>query len=132
MIDAGHKLIAAKAALAHGPWLPFLCRVGIHERKARRFMRLAASGLKSDSVSDLGRMKAALMWLPLRYEFLKLQLPAIGRVLVGISGNDRAWIWADPAHPGFFSAAWWHHAASDFGVSRNPLRWATEIPGMVL
>ena len=43
--------------------LPFLKRSGVPERKAQRYMKLAWSGLKSDSVSDLGGIKAALRWM---------------------------------------------------------------------
>jgi hypothetical protein len=61
-LDAGHLLVEAKAACRHGEWLPLLERSGVQERKAQRLMRLAQSGLKSDTVSDLGGIKGALRW----------------------------------------------------------------------
>jgi hypothetical protein len=62
-IEAGRLLCEAKATCCHGKWLPFLERSGVPERKAQRYMKLARSGLKSDTVSDLGGIKAALAWL---------------------------------------------------------------------
>lgn len=62
-LTAGHQLAAAKAHCHHGKWLAFLDRAGLHERKAQRLMQLAASGLNSDTVSDLGGIKAALAYL---------------------------------------------------------------------
>mgnify|MGYP007115645966 CR=1 FL=1 len=59
-------LLAAKDAAPHGTWLPFLDRAGVPERKAQRLMTLARSGLKSDTVSDLGGVSRAL-------EFVKKQ-----------------------------------------------------------
>ncbi len=65
-IEAGHALIAAKRECKHGEWLPFLDRAGVHERQARRLMQLAESGLKSDTVSDLGGIKSALDFISKR------------------------------------------------------------------
>ncbi|WP_077962404.1 DUF3102 domain-containing protein [Ensifer adhaerens] len=65
-IEAGHALVSAKALCKHGQWLPFLERAGIHERQARRLMQLAEAGLKSDTVSDLGGIKAALEFISKR------------------------------------------------------------------
>ncbi|SEF11948.1 Protein of unknown function [Rhizobiales bacterium GAS191] len=58
-LETGHLLIEAKAECHHGEWLPFLKRAGLAERQAQRLMTLARSGLKSDTVSDLG-IRAAL------------------------------------------------------------------------
>ncbi len=65
-LDAGHALIEAKALVKHGGWLPFLAQAGVHERAAQRLMTLAASGLKSDIVSDLGGVAPCLRFLSLR------------------------------------------------------------------
>lgn len=62
-LAAGHELVAAKVECRHGEWLPFLERAGVHERKAQRLMTLARSGLKADTVSDLGGIKATLDFL---------------------------------------------------------------------
>ena len=62
-LEAGNLLIAAKEECQHGDWLPFLERAGLGERQAQRLMQLARSGLKSDTVSHLGGIKAALNWL---------------------------------------------------------------------
>lgn len=65
-LDAGNRLNEAKASCPHGTWLPFLDRAGLPERKAQRFMKLASAGLKSDTVSDLGGIKAALAFVSKR------------------------------------------------------------------
>ena len=62
-LEAGRLLIEAKAECTHGDWLPFLEMSGVHERQARRLMQLARSGLKADTVSDMGGVKAALEYL---------------------------------------------------------------------
>ena len=62
-LEAGKALCEAKDACKHGGWLPFLEEAGVQERKAQRYMQLARSGLKSDTVSDLGGIKATLKWL---------------------------------------------------------------------
>jgi hypothetical protein len=59
-LEAGRLLIEAKEACKHGEWLPFLEMAGVPERQAQRLMQLARSGLKPDTVSDLGGVKAAL------------------------------------------------------------------------
>lgn len=53
-IASGEMLLQAKDACRHGEWLPFLARAGMPERKAQRLMQIAHSGLKPDTVSDLG------------------------------------------------------------------------------
>jgi hypothetical protein len=65
-IGAGKMLIEAKGLCRHGEWLPWLKAARIHERTARRYMTLAASNLKSDSVTDLGGITPALRFLRLR------------------------------------------------------------------
>lgn len=62
-LAAGALLCEAREEVPHGGWAAFLERAGIHERQARRLMQLARSGLKSDTVSALGGVKAALAWL---------------------------------------------------------------------
>jgi hypothetical protein len=62
-IEAGRQLCLAKEECAHGEWLPFLKRADVPERKAQRYMKLARAGIKSDTVSDLGGIKAALGFL---------------------------------------------------------------------
>lgn len=78
-LAAGASLCEAKDACGHGEWLPFLAAAGVPERKAQRYMRLARSGLKPDTVSDLGGIKAALRWLerlalPRREDYLMVSL----------------------------------------------------------
>ena len=54
-VEAGHRLIEAKALLPHGGWLPWLRdHAAISERSARRYMQLARSGLEIGHVADLG------------------------------------------------------------------------------
>lgn len=64
-LKAGRLLREAKAECRHGEWGPFLNVAGVHERQARRLMQLARSGLKPDTVSDLGGIKEALRLLSL-------------------------------------------------------------------
>jgi hypothetical protein len=75
-MKAGELLCQAKAETAHGQWTPFLERAGVHERQARRLMQLSRSGLKPDTVSDLGGLKATLEWMKDR------RLPKAGEVLL--------------------------------------------------
>jgi hypothetical protein len=65
-IAAGHALVEAKSLVQHGEWLPFLKQAGVPERTAQRYMALSRSGLKSDIVTDLGGISAALQFLRLR------------------------------------------------------------------
>lgn len=74
-LAAGWLLVEAKAECGHGDWLRFLARAGVAERQAQRLMQLARSGLKPDTVSDLG-IKAALALAGLR------QLPGRGDTLM--------------------------------------------------
>lgn len=54
-IEAGNRLIEAKGMVPHGSWEPWLvANTGLIARSAQRYMRLARSGLKSDTVSLLG------------------------------------------------------------------------------
>src|SRR3954447_15723958 len=106
-LQAGRLLIEAKGECRHGDWLPFLERAGIHERQARRLMQLARSGLKSDTVSDLG-IKGALeligkRTLPKGSDVLHVRTPDTSD---GEGGS--AFVWE--ARPGF------HHVA---GIGRS-------------
>lgn len=59
-IEAGNRLIEAKEMVPHGSWESWLAsNTGVSARSAQRYMRLARSGLKSDTVSLLG-LRAAL------------------------------------------------------------------------
>jgi hypothetical protein len=66
VLEAGRRLVEAKETCAHGTWLPFLARAGIHQRRAQRLMALAKSGLKNDTVTHLGGQRGALRFLELR------------------------------------------------------------------
>ncbi len=48
IISAGLNLIAAKAALSHGSWLPMLALAGVGERKAQTLMQIARHPVLSD------------------------------------------------------------------------------------
>jgi len=113
-LEAGLALITAKAACAHGEWLPFLERVGIGERRAQRLIQLAESGLKSVHVSDLGGIRAALKFLSRR------KLPTNGDGLVILAGDgDLAVIW--PAKEG---EGLWHVAVLlDIGTEDFICHW---------
>jgi hypothetical protein len=64
--ECGHALIEAKALVRHGDWLPFLESAGIAERTAQRWMKVAASLIGSDTVTDLGGIIPALRFIRLR------------------------------------------------------------------
>lgn len=71
-IEAGHLLLEAKLAVGHGNWLPWLKQnVGLSERTAQGYMRLARLGMKSATVADLG-LRATLTRVGRR----KAKLPA--------------------------------------------------------
>lgn len=59
----GGLLLDAKADCQHGDWLPFLRRAEVAERHAQRLMAIARAGIKSDMVTDLGGVSAALRFL---------------------------------------------------------------------
>lgn len=105
-LEAGHLLDEARVACNHGDWLPFLHRAGMPERKAQRYMRLAKSGLKSDTVSDLGGIKAALKWAE------GLRLPGPNELLLvslnGFTSVSERW------------AAVWHDGVGHKFASFNP------------
>lgn len=97
-IVAGRLLNDAKAGCLHGEWLPFLTRARVPERQAQRYMRLASSGLKPDTVSDLGGIKATLRWLeglrlPEPDEYLLVSLDGFAAVM----REPAAIVWRDPA-----------------------------------
>lgn len=59
-IAAGQALIEAKAIVERGQWLPWLRECcAIPERTAQLYAKIAASGLKSATVADLGLTEAA-------------------------------------------------------------------------
>lgn len=59
-LDCGAILAEAKAECGHGEWLPFLKRAGIHERTARRMMKLAAQDVSAERLADTGIIRATL------------------------------------------------------------------------
>lgn len=80
-LDIGFALLEAKEACKHGQWLPFLGRIEFSERKAQRLMQIARSGLKSDTVADLG-IRASVELAAHR------RLPAPDEVLIIAAGRD--------------------------------------------
>ena len=58
-LDCGAALLEAKESCGHGKWLPWLTASGVRERTAQRMMKLAAAGFESDTVTDLGGIRAA-------------------------------------------------------------------------
>jgi hypothetical protein len=103
-LEAGRLLLEAKDECRHGEWLPFLARAGMHERQARRLMQLVRSGLKSDTVSDLG-IKRTLALLA------KWKLPRDGHVLIVSTKHEKAdgfggkaFVWESHDEPGYYHA----------------------------
>ena len=59
-IRGGGHLLTAKEQLPHRDFLPFLERAGLEPRTAQRWMALARTGWKCDTVSYLGGVVKAL------------------------------------------------------------------------
>ena len=59
-IRGGGHLLTAKEQLPHSDFLPFLERAGLEPRTAQRWMALARTGWKCDTVSLLGGIGQAL------------------------------------------------------------------------
>ena len=76
-LDAGEYLNLAKARLHHGDWLPWLDKCAVDTRTAQRYMELAKSGMKYDTVSYLGGIIPALRQLRLEAKRRK-NLEAVG------------------------------------------------------
>lgn len=119
-IEAGRLLAIARDECAHGQWLPFLKRAGVAERQAQRMMQLARSGLKSDTVSDLGGIKATLQFLSER------RLPKQGEALSVTCHSDEgnpfrselaAFVWPSDEHAGHFFVAGFKSRGADDGSS---------------
>lgn len=120
-IDLGVMLLRARKECPHGDWTAFLGRAGIHERRARRLMRFAEAGIKTDSVSDLGGMTGALDFIA-RWRF-----PQAGETLV-IRASDRASVvvmWPSDSRPGFFDVAVLQ-PESDVAVGMHPMELVKE------
>lgn len=84
-LKAGRLLNEVKDSLHHGEFGPWLREhVTISERTARRYMTLAKSGVKTDTVADLGiagTLKAISAPLP--------PMPDVGQIVVGHDDNGR-------------------------------------------
>lgn len=78
-IKAGKLLAEAKKIAGHGNWADWLASIDIGERTAQRYMQLHRYGLKSDTVTDLGGIGAALQWLQ------PVKLPKKGQVLLAFA-----------------------------------------------
>ncbi|NOV21653.1 DUF3102 domain-containing protein [Ensifer adhaerens] len=107
-IEAGRLLTIARDECAHGQWLPFLKRAGVAERQAQRMMQLARSGLKSDTVSDLGGIKSTLKFLSERR--LPKQGEALSVTCHSAEANPfrselAAFVWPTDEHPGHYFVA---------------------------
>lgn len=62
IVSAGRNLIAAKADVQHGEWLPMLAEIGIGEDMAGRLMRIGRNDALSNSAS-LRNLPTAVMAL---------------------------------------------------------------------
>jgi hypothetical protein len=99
-LAAGNALIEAKAAVPHGQWADWVSEhIGISTRTASRYMKVAASGMKSATVADLGIRAAAEALAATRLEW---PLPGPGEALrvvstLGFPGELEAFIWPDRA-----------------------------------
>ena len=59
-MDVGAALVELRERLPHGEFGPAVGRLGIPERTARDWMKLARAGYKTATVADLGGIRAAL------------------------------------------------------------------------
>jgi Protein of unknown function (DUF3102) len=98
-IHAGHKLIEAKGLVGHDNWLPWLkehCQLSEHT--AQRYMRIATSGIKSDTVADFGLAVAAT--------FGDVEPPVAGELLRWYREDGKrirdAFCWPSQEHPGYY------------------------------
>ena len=95
-LKAGRKLNEAKQMVGHGSWSEWLSGIGIGERTAQRYMQLDRHAIISDTVTDLGGIRAALEWLR------SIKLPPKGSILIASAdgfapdGDDlMGFIWPD-------------------------------------
>lgn len=102
-VEAGERLIEAKALLRHGQWLPWLKNhVDISERHAQNYMRLARHkdvvDIKSATVADL-TLRGAIAELTEGRKDLPEWLPRTSTLKIGIYSNIAAWheIWVVPS-----------------------------------
>ena len=122
-LEAGRLLIEAKAECRHGQWLPFLERAGMAERQAQRLMTLARSGLKTDTVSDLGIRGALEM-------AAKRKLPKPGEVLIvsigepvgrpqilPLDGEVAAYVFAEPGDESRYHMVSWRDHPPDAALA---------------
>lgn len=105
-IAIGHMLIEAKTKLRHGAWLPWLSEhAAMSERTAQGYMRLARSGMKSETVAEIGIRAALALTRPARIPRLAADEFIIGhtdtdpeteesRVLYLWPANDEGFRWA--------------------------------------
>lgn len=87
-MQAGRLLAEAKAQCKHGEWLPFLASTDIKERRARQYMQIATSGLKSATIADLGGIRAALEFLALRAKAEEALVEALEAMAAGRRGLE--------------------------------------------
>ena len=59
-ITVGGLLLEMRTALKHGEFGPYVAGLDIEERTARNWIAVARTGFKSETVSDLGGLKAIL------------------------------------------------------------------------
>jgi len=65
-LDAGDALIAAKAAVGHGRWLPWLKKeCDLSSRQAERYMTLARGRKTLDALRGLRRRAIDAIWMDL-------------------------------------------------------------------
>jgi hypothetical protein len=122
---AGSALVEAKALCAHGTWGDWLAQTGIPERSAQRYMKLHSAGLKSDTVSDLGGIKASLAFVS------KWVVPGSDEALhieIG-EGNDInfAFVYRDSEHPDCVNIA--AVVGGDFCRTKKPMLPFAEVDG---
>ncbi|GAA2885519.1 hypothetical protein GGQ99_005062 [Aminobacter niigataensis] len=105
-LETGRLLCRAKDECKHGEWLPLLDRAGVGERWAQHLMKIARAGIKSETVTALGGIKATLKVLA------DFRLPTHDEVLVvsvdnfdQASNEPMAILWPSSDHRGFYHFA---------------------------
>lgn len=131
-IKAGLALIEAKSLVKHGEWMGWLAGAAINDRKAQRYMQIARSGLKSDTVSDLGGIKGTIAflgkWQPPQAEDALFIYADMQRAT---DMQDVAYVWEDRQMPGHYHvfAICCDGDNECIAATRRPMLWFVEIEG---
>ncbi|MCA0417343.1 MAG: DUF3102 domain-containing protein [Proteobacteria bacterium] len=124
-VAIGAALLEAKEAAGHGQWIPFLERTGFSERRAQRLMQIVRSGLKPDTVADLGIRRAAELAASRRPPegdevlFIWVGMDPEGRP--GPAGEITLYLAESEKHPGYIDIAGFDALAPEVIALMKPI-----------